>query len=53
MFIITNIKRLNRYIKRQNIRKYLSPLHYDKNSEISKLFFGDGYMELIAEKNKK
>jgi len=45
-----NVKRLNRYVKRKNIRKFLSPLHYDKTSEISQLLFGEGYLEFIAEK---
>lgn len=47
-----NIRRLNRYVTRKNIRKYLAPLHYDKQHKhhISKILYGDGYIELIATK---
>lgn len=45
-----DVKRLSRYVKRQNIRKYLAPLHYDKENIFSKILFGDGSMEFIGTK---
>ena len=55
LFVISgfkDIRRLNRYVKRNNIRKYFAPLHYDKMHEhiISSILYGDGYIELIGTK---
>ena len=44
-------KRLKRYVVRQNIRKYFAPFHYEHDNPLSKLFWGSGNLELIAEKN--
>ena len=56
LFVINgfkDIRRLNRYVQRSNIRKYLAPLHYDKTHEhiVSRILYGDGYIELIGIKN--
>jgi len=43
-------KRLRRYVTRDNIRKYLSPLHFNLNHPISKILYGDGNLEFISRK---
>lgn len=45
------IRRLNRYVLRNNIRKYLAPFHYDKTHPFSKLLYGDGYIEYLGFRN--
>lgn len=46
-----NPRRLRRYVIRDNIRKYLSPLHFQLDHPISKILYGDGNLEFIARKN--
>lgn len=43
-------KRLKRFVKRQNIRKYTAPLHYLTEFPISKIIYGSGNLEFIAQK---
>jgi len=43
-----NPRRLRRYVTRDNIRKYLSPLHWRLDHPISKILYGDGNLEFIA-----
>ena len=45
-----NIRRLRRYVKRENIRKFLAPLHFEKDNPISKVLYGEGNMEFIGQK---
>lgn len=45
-----DIKRCKRYVHRNNIRKYLAPLHFDNSSLYSQLLYGDGNLEYIARK---
>lgn len=47
----SEVKRLHRYVKRENLRKFFSPLHYHYNNKISKLIYGSGNLEFIARKN--
>ena len=47
---IKNVKRLRRFVKRRNIRKFLSPLHYEIDHPISKILFGTGIVELLGKK---
>lgn len=42
--------RCRRYVKRKNIRKYAAPLHFNLDHPISQMLYGDGYVELMAEK---
>jgi hypothetical protein len=42
--------RLRRYVMRENIRKYLAPLHFQKDHPVAKILYGDGNLELIAVK---
>lgn len=47
----SNIKRIpTAYWKRQDVRKYLAPLHFDTTNPLTQLFYGDGHIKLIAEK---
>jgi SAM-dependent methyltransferase len=39
-----------KFIKRKNVRKFLAPLHYRRDLQISKILYGDGYLECIARK---
>lgn len=43
-------KRLKRFIKRSNIRKFFSPLHYTRDETISKILYGSGHLEFIGKK---
>lgn len=45
-----NILRLNKFIKRKDIRKYLAPLHYDNSNYLSKILYGEGFVKYIAQK---
>lgn len=45
-----SLKRLHRYVKRQNIRKIFSPLHFNYDSTISQILYGSGNLEFIAQK---
>lgn len=42
--------RLKRYVKRNNIRKFVSPLHYYHDHEFAKILYGDGFIDCIMEK---
>lgn len=48
----TNVRRLRRYIKRKNIRKFFAPLHHQVDNPISKLLYGSGNLEFIGEKSQ-
>lgn len=43
-------RRLSRYVKRKNFRKFFAPLHYDKADVISRVLYGDGSVEFIGER---
>jgi ubiquinone/menaquinone biosynthesis C-methylase UbiE len=43
-------KRCRRYVERKNIRKFFAPLHYGASTEFSKLLYGPGNLEYIAQK---
>ena len=45
-------KRPRRYVKRKNIRKYLAQLHYCIDQEISKILYGSGNLEFMAQRPK-
>jgi len=48
---LKNIRRIKeRYWIRNDYRKYLAPIHYYKKNNISKLFYGDGHVKVIAQK---
>jgi len=46
----TNIERLRRYVKRENIRKFFAPLHYERDYPLSKILYGSGNLEFLAQK---
>jgi len=41
-------KRLKRFVKRSNIRKFFAPLHYERDNRISKILYGSGNLEFIS-----
>lgn len=45
-----DLKRLQRYVKRENIRKFLAPFHFNKKHWVSKLLYGEGNLEFICRK---
>jgi len=48
---LSNIRRISdRYWIRNDFRKYLAPLHYYRNLEIARLFYGGGHVKVIAQK---
>ena len=38
------------YWLRNDFRRFLSPIHFSLESELAKLFYGNGHVKLIAEK---
>ena len=46
-----HIKRVpERYWQRNDIRKFLSPVHFDRDNILTKLFYGDGHLKMIGTK---
>jgi ubiquinone/menaquinone biosynthesis C-methylase UbiE len=43
-------RRLRRYVRRANIRRYFAPLHYDRDGKFSRLLYGSGNLEFVAVK---
>lgn len=39
--------RLSRFVNRNNLRKYFAPFHYDRENEMSKILYGEGYVDCI------
>ncbi len=48
--VMSEVRRLRRYVKRENIRKFFAPLHYEVEHPISKLLYGTGNLEFIGKK---
>ena len=46
----TDIERLKRYPKINNVRGFLSPLYYNHESELSKILLGEGFLQIKASK---
>lgn len=45
-----NVRRLGSYTKRKDIRRYFAPLHYDRQHPISRILYGEGYVQYIGQK---
>ncbi len=45
---LNNVRRLRRYVKRKNIRKFFAPLHYEVDHPVSKMLYGCGSLEFIG-----
>ncbi len=46
-----NIRRVpEKYWVRSDYRKFLAPLHYNRDTRLSKLLYGDGHVKVVAEK---
>jgi len=45
-----DVTRINEFVKRDDIRKYVASLHYDRDYPLSKLLYGKGYVEYIGRK---
>jgi ubiquinone/menaquinone biosynthesis C-methylase UbiE len=43
-----DVKRLHNYNKRSDIRKFFAPLHYDRDHPISKVLYGEGYVQYVG-----
>ena len=46
----TDIRRIKRFVKRNDIRKFFAPLHFERENQISQLLYGQGYMQFIGKK---
>jgi len=46
----SEIKKINKFVKRENVRKYFSGFHYDNNFSLSKILYGHGYVTYIGKK---
>lgn len=44
----TNVKLCRRYVKRKNIRKYFSPLHFDWENPVTQMLYGLGSLDYVA-----
>lgn len=44
--------RLTRYVKRNNIRKFMAPFHYYHDNAFAKILYGDGWVDCITQKTK-
>lgn len=47
----SNIRRIKKFVKRTDIRKFFAPLHFERESRISKILYGQGYMQFIGKKD--
>ena len=47
---LKKVQRLQRYVRRKNIRKFFAPLHYEVEHHISKLLYGSVNLEFIGSK---
>ncbi len=45
-----NVRRIKKFVHRTDIRKYFAPLHFQRDSHISKILYGQGYMQFIGQK---
>ena len=46
-----NVKRMtDKYWQRNDIRKYLSTLHHDRTSEVTKILYGSGHVKMMGTK---
>jgi len=46
----TNVRRLSSFVRRSDIRKFFAPLHYDRDFTVSKILYGEGYVQYVGEK---
>ncbi len=46
----TDIRRLKRYVKYNNIRRYLSPLYFNHQHKMSRILYGSGALDFIGRK---
>jgi ubiquinone/menaquinone biosynthesis C-methylase UbiE len=44
------VVRLNNFVKRNDVRKYFSPLHYDWDYPLSRILYGEGYVTYVGQK---
>lgn len=45
-----NVRRVSSFTKRTDVRKYFAPLHFDRNYWLSKIMYGQGYVQYVGEK---
>jgi ubiquinone/menaquinone biosynthesis C-methylase UbiE len=43
-------RRLTRFVKRKNIRKFMAPFHFYHDNPMSRLLYGDGWVDCLARK---
>ena len=43
-------RRMKRYVKRENIRRYFAPLHHEWDDELVSIIYGSGSLEFIGRK---
>ena len=47
----SDVVRINSFAKRSDIRKYFAPLHFDYEYPLSRILYGEGYVQYIGRKN--
>ncbi|MBI5625556.1 MAG: hypothetical protein HY924_17395 [Elusimicrobia bacterium] len=38
------------WFKGKDVRKFFAPLHYDRDSKLSKILYGEGYVQYVGRK---
>ncbi len=46
------VRRVTSFTKRTDVRKYFAPLHFDRNYWLSKIMYGQGYVQYVGEKKQ-
>lgn len=49
----SDLRRLRRYVKRENVRRFFAPLHYERGDGLVDIIYGSGSLEFIARKNQR
>jgi hypothetical protein len=47
---IHNVNEVHFYVHRENVRKYLAPIHFLSSHRISKLIYGGGHVRIVGTK---
>ena len=48
---VKQIKRITRYPKLKNIRRFLAPYYFEYNHPVAKFLYGDGVIQLVGMKD--
>ena len=46
----SDVRRLNHFSKRSDVRKFFAPLHYDRDYPLARVLYGQGYVQYVGRK---